>query len=128
MPRNFSLARLMLGVTLLCVIFGLAVSYRDDALVYALIVAALVPSGIVCLTLVSFASQRTFILFASLVGMALGLTCLVPVQHGGGPYPSVWHAIGPVFMPIAIGSTIGAFFFGTAALVINGLDIDRHAH
>jgi hypothetical protein len=122
MPRTFTLAGLMLGITLIATICGFAVRYPDVTLIYMLIVASLAPSAIVCLAVVSFSRRRKTVLTCSLFGALAGMSCGMPGQLLGPPMTTVWQAIGPVFMPLAISSTLGALLFGSLALVLDPLD------
>src|SRR5207253_9116456 len=81
-PRTFSLARLLLAVTAFCLLCGLAVNYPDQSLAYALLFAQLVPTGIVCLVLVSFARKRKTVLACSMLGGLVIGTFWMPAVQG----------------------------------------------
>jgi hypothetical protein len=121
MPRTFTLAGLMLGITVFCVLCGLAVSKNEKAIAYTLTIASLTPAALVCLTLVSFSRRRKTVLICSIIGATIGSSFGFPIFGGGGSM-TVWQAIGPVFMPIAISSALGALLFGGVALALDPPD------
>jgi hypothetical protein len=120
MPRTFTLAGLMLGVTVFCVLCGLAVSKSETVQAYILTVASLTPAAIICLAFVSFSRRRKTVLITTLIGAYLGTFWGLPLH--GGPAMTIKQAIGIVFVPMAISAAFGAVLFGVATLVIAALD------
>jgi hypothetical protein len=93
------------------------VNYPEEALGYTLIVASFAPAAIICLTLVSFSRHRKTVLTVSLIGAAIGSWWgLLPFRGGA---MTVWQVIGPLFMPMAISSALGAVVFGGVALALD---------
>jgi len=119
MPRTFTLARLMLGITAFCILCGLLASRSETVVAYALTVLSLTPAAIVCLTLVSFSRRRKTVMTITFIGALIGQ--LFAGIDPPGPM-TVWEAIEPVFIPIAISSTFGALVVGGIALAIEPLD------
>lgn len=115
MPRKFTLAGLMIGVTVFCVLCGLLASNDEQQIAYALTVLALTPGGIVGLIFVTFAHRRELVLLVWTMGMVVGIAF---APGGRGPM-TVWQAIGPVFIPLSIGATLGALLFGCIALALD---------
>ena len=64
MPRRFtfSLTHLLLAVTSICILCAVAVSAPENAIIFALNFLLLAPTGLVCLTLVSFSRNRQLVL------------------------------------------------------------------
>ena len=112
----------MLAVTLVCILCGLAVSKNEKTLAYFLTVASLTPAAIVALTLVSFSRRRKTVLVVTFIGVVAGFVCAGLSVGGGGAFNSPWEAVGSVFVPIAINSTIGALLFGGITLAGDLLD------
>ena len=119
MPRTFSLQRLMLAITLICIACSIAVAYPQESLAYALLLSLFTPTVIVCQILVSLSSpdQRMTTLLIALFGAFLTLIFALPVMDSGLPRPTVWKALGPYVLPITIGPTVGALGLGGAALL-----------
>jgi len=116
MPRTFSLARLMLGITLFCILCGLAVNYSEMMFAYVLICASFLPTAIVCLTLVSFSRRRKTVLILSILGAFVPVLPGPAVMHTGPEPLTVWQAINGLW-PFAILPPLGALLFGGAALL-----------
>jgi len=118
MARTFSLGRLMVVVTLVCVICAVAASYGEDFGAYLLVASLFVPTAIVCLTLVSFAKRRKTTLAISILGAVIGWFLLMPVSMHMGPGPkTAWEVIQPDIIPFAIFPPIGALVFGGSLLL-----------
>jgi hypothetical protein len=115
MPRTFSLAGLMVGVTLLCLVCGLAVNYpvgaRVVALVVALIAILIAPTVIVWLGLMRLSRHRIALTFTSVVGGMLGFVLWIGVVELS-LFGSGWAAIGLFTVP-----AIGALFLSGIMLV-----------
>src|SRR3954454_2358415 len=71
MARSFSLARLMVVVTLICLICAFAAAHRKNLEDYLCCAVIFVPTGIVCLGLVTFAKNRKTVWCASSLGAAV---------------------------------------------------------
>jgi len=121
MPRTFSLARLMLGITLFCILCALAVNYREASFAYALLFASFVPTAIVCLTLVSFSRRRKTVLFCSIIGALMIGMCCLPVQllPPPGDPTRIWTHTAPMFSAMTVFPPLGALLFGGAALLVD---------
>jgi hypothetical protein len=119
MPRTFSLQRLMLAITLICIACSIAVAYPQASLAYALLLALFTPTVIVCQILVSLSSpnQRMTTLLIALLGAFLGFVFVLPVFGFEGRPTTIWQAIQPLILPITIGPTVGALALGGAALL-----------
>ena len=119
MPRTFSLQRLMLAITLICIACSIAVAYPKESLAYILLLTLFTPTVIVCQVLVSLSSpnQRLTTLLIALSGALVTLIFALPVMDSGLPRRTVWQALEPYVLPIAIGPTVGALGLGGAALL-----------
>jgi hypothetical protein len=121
MPRTFSLQRLMLAITLFCIACSIAAAYPEPSLACLILLSLFTPTLIVCQVLVSLSSrsQRMTTLLFALVGAAFGLL-LIPahIDFGCRGYTTtISQAIEPLVLPIMIFPTLGAIFFGSAALL-----------
>jgi hypothetical protein len=99
MPRTYSLARLLLiialiTITLIAIASGVVVDFPG----YAFIWLVLSPTGIIYLTLVNLARQRSRVRIASIVGMFVGSS----FASGGD---------------VIVSTPLGALLFGGAALL-----------
>jgi hypothetical protein len=112
MPRTFSLAHLLLVISLIAIICGVARTYPD----YALLVSLFVPTGIICLILVSFSHHRAVVLLASFVGAFVGFLFAPVAMSPPGDKTTIWPHVQALFLPIACYATLGALLFGGAAL------------
>ena len=117
MPRTFTLQRLMLAITLICIACSIAAAYPEPSIAYLLLLGLFTPTLIVCQVLVSLSSpnQRLTTLLIALFGAFLGFVFAAPVFGSGSPR-TVWQAIEPLVLPITITPTLGAIIFGGAAL------------
>src|SRR5262245_24020185 len=104
----------MLGVTALGIFCGLAVSKKEWTAGYAFTVASLMPATVVCVTFMSLAQRRFTVLIVSFIGAAIGALSGLPHRVG---HITVWEAIQPVFVPLAIHAAIGAFILGIIAVM-----------
>ena len=117
MPRTFSLARLMVGITVLCALLGLAVCGSEELQAFVLLFALLSPTAIVYLTLVSFARNRSLFWIGSVVGMLMCSPLGLPAVMHMGPGPLiVWDAVVGEMLPVAVGLSLSALFTGCAML------------
>jgi len=118
MPRTFSLARLLVAITLFCLFCGLAVNYPEASLPFLQLFSLFIPFAIVCLTLVSFARNRKTVLAISTVGgLVLWLLVTPPVIHMGHPaLQANWDFIVRDYLSVTIYAPLGALLFGGAAL------------
>lgn len=116
MPRTFSLQRLMIGITLFCVVCGLAWNFPQETLAYALLLALFIPTVIVCQVLVSFSRARMTTLVLSLVGAAIVVVFNQPVMLMGSPR-TVWQCIEPMIVPMATVPPLGALIFGGGSIL-----------
>src|SRR6476660_5943209 len=119
MPRTFTLAWLMLGITLVCIYCGMVVSKDEKTVAYALTVAALTPVAIIALTLVSFSRRRKTVLAATFVGAIVGILFFGAGDNGGPAFNSPWDAVGPVFVQMAFSAAFWDFVFGGVTLAID---------
>jgi hypothetical protein len=115
MPRTFSLSRLLLFITLLCLLCGLAVNFPLQTLAFVFIAGAFVPTAIVCLTLVSFSRRRMTVLIISMLGAGI-CVLLGPAQiHMGPPPRTVWESVQPLYAGMSF-PALGALLLGATAL------------
>jgi hypothetical protein len=107
MSRTFSLARLMIGVTVLCIVCGLAVSFPQLLLLCT-------PTVIVCLGLVSFSHRRAVVLVVALTGAfaILPISPAISFELFGYPHDR-WER----YQANAMLPALAAFLFGSAALL-----------
>jgi hypothetical protein len=118
MPRTFSLQRLMLAITLLCIACSIGVAYPLESLAYVLLVSLFIPTVIVCQVLVSLSSptERMTTMLIALSGAFLGfMFAFAPVPSLGGSM-NVWRAIQSFVLPMTICPTLGAIILGSASL------------
>src|SRR5215475_5926540 len=103
MPRTFSLARLMLGVTLFCVMCAVVAYYGKDFDVFLVIALLFVPTAIVCLVVASFAKKRIIVLGFSILG-AFVFSIFMPPTIQGTPHGNPINPmtfIEPLIFPMA---------------------------
>ena len=119
MPRTFSLARLMLGITAFCLVCGLVVNYPELAIALAsaiiCIAAVLCPTMFITLALVNKANHRGTLIFVAFVGAVYGIAARLSL------FPLWWtlnHGGDAFFMSLAIPPALGAFITGTAFVLI----------
>ena len=113
MSRTFSLGRLMVGVTVFCVLCGLVVNFPGVVILCVLVGAySVLPAAAAWLVLARYSKQRGSLLWnvirGSFVGFMLGL--LVGSDGIWGPW---WLD----FARVAITSSLGAFVFGSLGLL-----------
>jgi hypothetical protein len=114
----------MAGVTVVCVVCGLAVSRSEAVRAYFLICAYLLPPAVMVLTLASFSRRRGTVYVASSLGALFGVCCGSPVvQMGPGPR-TIWEAVHELIFPITFGSSLGAAIVGLFAILMQPI-IDR---
>jgi hypothetical protein len=104
----------MIGVTLFCIVCGLAWNYPQASLAYALLLALFLPTVIVCQILVTFSRERMTTLIVSLIGAAIVVVFDQPVILMGSPR-TAWQCIEPMIVPMVIGPPLGALVFGVLA-------------
>ena len=80
MPRTFSLARLMLGITAVCIVLGLA-NYSETTFAYLLTFCLFLPTAAVCLALVSYLRKRNAVLTWSILGALVSWFISSPVNQ-----------------------------------------------
>jgi hypothetical protein len=116
MPHTFSLGRLMLIITLLCVFCAVAVYYGRDFGDYLLCVLLLVPTAIVCVTLASFSEHRKTTLAISVLGAVIS-----DFIFNGGLYTrhcrTVWEVVQMNLVSFTVCSSLGALVLGGALLL-----------
>ena len=121
MPRTFTLQNLMIGITLFCILCGLAWNFPQESLAYALLLALFIPTVIVCQILVSFSRERMTTLIIALIGATIGLVFSPPISvfgaHFTGSPRTVWQCIAPMILPMAILPPFGALVLGGAVLM-----------
>ena len=120
MPRTFTLQRLMLAVTLICIACAIAVAYPTPLTAYLLLLTLFAPTVIVCQVLVSYSSpnERMTTLLIALFGAFIGFMFAVEApafQMGPGPR-TAWQAVAPFAGPMTVFPTLGALVLGGAAL------------
>jgi K+-sensing histidine kinase KdpD len=127
MPRTFSLARLMIVITLVCVVCAVAAHYGKDFDDYLIVSLLFVPTGVVCLAVASFAHNRIIVLAFSIIGAFLS-SFFLPAVQGSHHLMSnnTWTLIEPLFGPLAVIPPLGALIFGVAALADEMLQRRRH--
>jgi hypothetical protein len=114
MPRKFTLANLMLGITLLGVYGGLAVSKDECVAAYAYIMATFIPAVLIGFVVASFLENRMSFLVVTLIGAMIGGCSGIPHQRGPR---TVWESW-PLFVSMAISATIGAAIVGGLMLAL----------
>ena len=115
MERTFSLARLMVVITLICVVCAVAAYYGKDFGAYLLLVALFAPTGIVCLLLGSFSRRPKTTMVISFAGAFL-VAFFMPMGHMGRPSMNVWELILRDFGDLAVFPPLGSLVFGGAVL------------
>jgi len=113
MSRTFSLSRLMLGVTVFCVLCGLAVNFPLAVILCAFVAAlSLPPAVVVWFALARYSKQRGSLLWNVVIGAFAG--CMGGVIASGGDF------VGPSwlgFLSVMIYSSIGALVWGCLGLL-----------
>jgi hypothetical protein len=121
MSRTFSLARLMLGITLLCVMCAVAVNFPIAAILVAYLVVQLLPVVFVWFVLTRYSPHRGGLAFTCLVGGLLGLIPVSPFAAGAvlddlDLIDDFWR--GPLaFAILAFGAAVGALLLSWALLL-----------
>jgi hypothetical protein len=108
MPRTFSLARLLLGITMFCAVCGVAVNYPEAALACAYAGGYFGPTIIVWLLLIRFSDHPVLLSVNCLVGVFVGFLFAPSIM-----WPSSWW---DMFVFEAIPPALGALLLGGAAL------------
>ena len=114
MTRTFSLRRLLFGMTVLCVVTGLAAKTPVEALRFAPVAICFVPA-LVVLVLVSLDSPRpctTFLVGA--FGAAIVFGFLLAEMGFPGPRDSSWRSLE---ISIGITTAIGALMFSAPCTI-----------
>jgi len=118
----------MLGVTVFGLICGVAVKYPEESLAIFLLASSMMPTAGVVLMLVSFSRHRMITLMISCLGAVLLGGCCAPARHHMGPGPkTVWEAVRPDLLPMAIFPPLGALLFGGAILLDEHFEQRRKA-
>lgn len=113
MPRTFTLASLMLGITLFCILCGLAVAFPVASILCVLVAGVSAPpAAVVWLVLARFSKQRGSLLWNVFVGAVVG-SIVGLIAGGGGPWGPWWldYARAIVF------SSLGALVWGSVGLL-----------
>jgi hypothetical protein len=112
MSRTFSLGRLMLVVTVFCVLCGLAVSFPLYAKLYLLIALLFVPTVIVWAVLLRLSSERVLLGCCVLIGALFGYMLFSPM------WMSVpWTSLGAIdYLVCALPPAVGALVLGGAVV------------
>ena len=113
MARTYSLARLMFGVTLFCIVCGLAANFPLLAAECAVIAALFMPTAIVWFVMASLSQDSNPVLSACLFGTIVGFFLGDGILMGSGMsrgFQLDW----PI---LSIPPAIGAAIFGSLALV-----------
>jgi hypothetical protein len=119
MPRTFSLARLMVWITALCVVLGVIATYPEVSVAYLMTLLLLAPTGIAILTLVHFAKARGEVLACSALGATL-FAVSSPIYMGHSPRSFVEGAWG-LGIPYSCNAFLGALLIGAGALVLEAI-------
>lgn len=118
MRRTYSLANLILAVTLLCIFLGLLLSKNEQVIAYLLTIMCFVPCLLIGIALAHLSNYPRTMLSVALVGGMIGVSSGLP-SHGGPPM-TVWQAIPNVFLPMTISGAFGAILLGSILLVVEG--------
>ena len=110
MSRTFSLGRLMVGVTVFCVLCGLAVNFPEMVIGWAFIDSIVGPPAVIWLVLSRFAKWRGSLLWNVSIGAVLGLVVGALFVCGCETF---WLAYAKIEIP----SSLGAFVFGVVGLL-----------
>jgi hypothetical protein len=116
-PRTFSLATLLLAITLISLLCGLAVNFPQESFDFVLTASLLVPTLVVILLLGVSCQRRTvstLALFGAILGALIG-----PAVSYSGPPMNWWQHYKLVFIPATIPPALGALRFGGTALIID---------
>src|SRR5690349_787251 len=81
MRRTFTLAGLMVGITVFCILCGLAVNYPMPALGCALVALVLIPSIIVWFLMMRRSRQPVALTVGSLIGIGTGFCPISVLVH-----------------------------------------------
>jgi hypothetical protein len=118
MPRSFSLARLMLGITLLCIACGVAFYLPEKGLFGWLALLFVLPPGLPMLGFVVFARDPWQMFFVTLLGAIAGfllfplLYVILVVTISDIRWTSQ-HANFALFILFPTGATLGVLLAGT---------------
>ena len=114
MPRTFTLQRLMLVITLICILCGLASAYPQVAFDCAIFITLWAPTIVVWIVLIRLSRQPVAVWIASLFGAWTGLL-LVPGV--GWTARDGWHSFLWYFLAVAIPPAVGALLIGGISLL-----------
>jgi hypothetical protein len=110
MPRTFSLARLMLGITLFCVVCGLAVNYPIAAVILA-------PTCLVWFGVTRIVTYRGGLTVTCLLGAGLGFfPAGLLAEHVATHHLDDWWRLPAAVVILGSGPAIGALIFSGSVL------------
>lgn len=112
MPRAFTLQRLMLAITVFCIVCGLSAAFPAIA-VLAWIIA---PAAFVWIVLAAFSHRPWELLSTCAIGAFIGLFYLLLFSTGPPAGVSEWQEHFYILIPPALSSFLGALLLGGAAL------------
>jgi hypothetical protein len=116
MPRTFSLQRLMLAITLFCILCGLAVIFPQVTFGSAMLTGPFIPAALVWLGLAAFSRRPWELLFICLSGALIGLILLSLTVTGPPTRGTMWECYCDQLRSTALPSGLGALLLGGAAL------------
>jgi MFS family permease len=117
MPRTFSLARLLLFITLLCLLCGLAVNFPAFVIAWFLFGLCFAPTIMAWLMLNRFARSPSNVFSLSCVGALVGYAVLAPAIMRAWHYDPFW--LGTFFAYY----TVFSFSPAISALLVGGIAI-----
>jgi hypothetical protein len=121
MPRTFSLRRLMLVVTLVCVAVGVAVQFPDFAIATTAVMGYLAPTLFVLNITARHSRQRQAALFLGAIGAVAGYVFFTPAIMRMGPAKPWWAEYFSSYLFIAIPPAIVGLLF-SAPFTIERVD------
>ena len=116
MSQTFTLRRLMMGVTLLCVLLALGVNFPVVSLVVALVIGHFIPTIVVCAVLPWFSSRRVLTLNVALVGAIVGFLVAPAMHVHSAGLPDVWDMVSLMLASKALPAAAGAIIAGFACV------------
>jgi MFS family permease len=119
-PRTFSLARLLLAISLFCILCGLTVNFPQDALTCALAAVVFGPMFFAWLAMLDYSSRPIVISIAFFVGAIIGflflpVALILSARLVGLPLTGWAGVLAIICVPIS--ATVGSISTGGAFLM-----------
>src|SRR5688572_4289730 len=100
MIRTYSLRRLMIGITILCVVAGLAVNFPAQTLAAAMIAAYFLPAIAICYLFTLRNRRRVLVNVIGLAGAAIGFLAMPRIMSN--PPLTFWDEFLQQYVSVAV--------------------------